>query len=57
MMALDVQLHGFKHRLDWDFFKKVIFAGLANGQTCDLVRSIFLVFVPVLHVRQMRQST
>lgn len=38
MMALDVQLHGFKHRLDWDFFKKVIFAGLANGQTCDLVK-------------------
>lgn len=38
MMALDVQINGYKHKLDWDFFKKVIFAGLANGQTCDLVK-------------------
>lgn len=38
MMALDAQINGYKHKLDWDFFKKVIFAGLANGQTCDLVK-------------------
>jgi hypothetical protein len=38
MLTLDVQWHGFKHRLDWDFFKKTIYAGLVNGQTCDLVK-------------------
>lgn len=38
MLALDAQWNGFKHRLDWDFFKKTIFAGLVNGQTCELVK-------------------
>ena len=38
MLVMDAQLHGYKHRLDWDFFRKTIYAGLVEGQTCDLVK-------------------
>lgn len=39
MMALDLEYHGkrFK-RLDWNFLKKVILAGLANSNTSELVK-------------------
>lgn len=39
MMALDIEHHGIKRkRLDWDFFKNVILAGLANENTSELVK-------------------
>lgn len=38
MLTMDAMKNGYRRKLDWDFFKKVLFAGLANGQTCDLVK-------------------
>ena len=39
MMSLDLQYHGWKHRkLDWDFLRNVIFAGLTNPNSCELVK-------------------
>lgn len=39
MMSLDLQYHGWEGRkLDWNFMRKVILAGLANGHTSELVK-------------------
>lgn len=39
MMSLDLQYHGWEGRkLDWNFMKSVIFAGLANGNSSELVK-------------------
>lgn len=39
MMAMDLEYHGRRHkRLDWNFLKSVILAGLANSNTSELVK-------------------
>lgn len=39
MMSLDLQYHGWEGRkLDWNFMRKTILAGLANGHTSELVK-------------------
>lgn len=39
MMSLDLQYHGWEGRkLDWNFMRKIILAGLANGHTSELVK-------------------
>lgn len=39
MMSLDLQYHGWEGRkLNWGLFSKVILAGLANGNTSELVK-------------------
>lgn len=39
MMSLDLQYHGWEGRkLDWNFMRKVILAGLANSHTSELVK-------------------
>lgn len=39
MMSLDLQYHGWEHRkLDWNFMRNVILAGLTNGATSELVK-------------------
>lgn len=39
MMSLDLQYHGWEGRkLDWNFMRKIILAGLANDHTSELVK-------------------
>lgn len=39
MMSLDLQYHGWEGRkLDWNFMRKIILAGLINGNTSELVK-------------------
>lgn len=49
MMNLDLQYHGWNNRkLDWNFLKKVIFAGLANDGTKNLV----LKYLPTIRTNK-----
>lgn len=49
MMNLDLQYHGWDNRkLDWNFLKKVIFAGLANDGTKNLV----LKYLPTIRTNK-----
>lgn len=49
MMSLDLQYHGWENRkLDWNFMRKIILAGLANSHTSELVKK----YLPTIRAKK-----